>query len=134
MNLTITDRAANATLTDRLESRRKAQVVLFQDRLAKLAETDTEAFITYALYVLPPQFWTLVDDLKQADVRLSKRMGVRLTDQLGFFRDSLVRSIISAMLYREPLEAYPVKLLEVMSDIWRTLNPLDKDNPLETIL
>ncbi len=134
MNLTILDRAANATLVDRLDSRRKAQVVLFQDRLTKLAETDTEAFITYALYVLPPQFWTLVDDLKQVDDRLNKRMGVRLADQLKFFRDSLINSIISAMLYREPLESYPVKLLEVMSDIWRTMNPLDKDNPLETIL
>ena len=133
MNLTIADRSANATLIARLEARRKAQVVLFQDRLIKLAESDTEAFIAYALYVLPPQFWTLVEDLKQAEIRLSKRNGLRLTGQLDFFRGSLVRSIISAMIYREPSESYPVKLLEVMSDIWRTLNPLDKDNPLETI-
>lgn len=133
MNLTPANRAASAILTDRLESRRKAQRVLFQARLADIADVDTELFATYALYVLPPQLWTLVEDLKRTEDRLSeKKIGVRLTDQLEYLHSSLIKSIISAMIFRESGDEYPVKLLEVMTDAWRQIYGVDSDNPLET--
>lgn len=124
------DVAASAILRENLEARRKSQTVRFRVRLAEVADTDMPMFVAYALQVLHPSLWSLVEDLRVADSRLADAKGVRITEQLTFYRTSLIKSVISAMLFREPEEPFSVSLLEVMAEVWQRANPTDPENPL----
>ena len=107
--------ACSKDLTKKLEVQRQQQFVQFRDTLTNSAEGDFEAFCSICLHVLPPQFWILVEDLERTEERIEKTHSVRLIDQLMYFRVSVVKSLISAMLYREKGESYGVKLLEVIA-------------------
>ena len=109
--------ACSRDLVKNLETQRQQQYVLFRDNLTKAAGDDIEIFCSYCLHVLPPQLWTLVEDLDRTEGRLQDTFSVRLTEQLEYLRKSLIKSLISAMLHREKGESWNVKLLEVMGGV-----------------
>ena len=106
--------ACSRDLVRSLEVQRQHQSVLFRDTLTRAAGDDLEIFSSYCLHVLPPQLWTLVEDLERTEERLQKTDFIRLTEQLKFFKKSVIKSLISAMLHREKGESWNVKLLEIM--------------------
>ena len=106
--------ACSRDLIKTLETQRQHQYVLFRDTLTKAAGDDIELFCSYCLHVLPPQLWTLIEDLERTEERLQKTDSIRLTEQLRYFKKSVIKSLVSAMLYREKGESWNVKLLEVM--------------------
>ena len=106
--------ACSRDLAKTLETQRQHQYVLFRETLTKAAEDDIEVFCSYCLHVLPPQLWTLVEDLERTEERAQKTNSIRLVNQLAYFEASLIKSLISAILYREKGESWNVKLLEVM--------------------
>lgn len=107
--------ACSRDLVRILETQRQHQYVFFRDTLTKAAEEDINLFCSYCLHVLPPQLWTLIEDLERTEERLQKTNSVRLAEQLKYFKKSVIKSLVSAMLYREKGESWNVKLLEVMS-------------------
>ena len=107
--------ACSRDLVKNLETQRQHQYVVFRDTLTKVAGNDIELFCSYCLHVLPPQLWTLIEDLERTEERLKKTNSKRLQEQLTYFQASLIKSIISTMLYREKGESWNVKLLEVMT-------------------
>lgn len=107
--------ACSRDLIKILETQRQHQYLLFRDTLTKAAEVDIELFCSYCLHVLPPQLWTLIEDLERTEERLQKTDSIRLAEQLSYFKTSVIKSLISAMLYREKGESWNVKLLEVVS-------------------
>jgi hypothetical protein len=107
--------AHSHNLVKNIEVQRQRQYVLFQDNLIKAAGDDLELFCSYCLYVLPTQLWTLIEDLERTEERLQKTDSIRLTEQLKYFKKSVIKSLVSAMLYRKKGESWNVKLLEVIS-------------------
>lgn len=107
--------ACSRDLMKNLETQRQHQYVLFRDTLTKAAEADIKLFCAYCLHVLPPQLWTLIEDLERTEERLQKTDSIRLSSQLRYFKKAVIKSIVSAMLHREKGESWNVKLLEVMT-------------------
>jgi hypothetical protein len=107
--------ACSTNLVKSLEVQRQLQYVLFRDTLTKAAGGDLEVFCSYCLHVLPPQLWTLIEDLERTEERLQKTDSIRLSGQLRYFKKSVIKSLVSAMLYREKGESWNTKLLEVMT-------------------
>ena len=107
--------ACSTDLVKNLETQRQYQYVIFRDNLTKAAGDDIELFCSYCLHVLPPQLWTLIEDMERTNERLEKTASKKLQTQLVYFQASLIKSLVSAMLYREKGESWNVKLLEVMT-------------------
>ena len=107
--------ACSRDLVRKLEVQRQHQYVLFRGSLTQVAEDDIEVFCSYCLYVLPPQLWTLIEDLERTEERLQKTDSIRLAAQLRYFKKAVIKSLVSAMLYREKGESWNVKLLEVLT-------------------
>lgn len=107
--------ACSTDLVKILETQRQHQYVLFRDTLTKAAGDDIEFFCSCCLHVLPPQLWTLIEDLERTEERIKKTDSIRLEEQLSYFKKSVIKSLVSAMLYREKGESWNVKLLEVMT-------------------
>ena len=117
MKFSATALACSRDLVGVFETQRQHQYILFRDTLTKVAGDDLEIFCSYCLHVLPPQLWTLIEDLERTEERLQKTDHIRLTEQLRYFKKSVIKSLVSAMLYRDKGESWNVKLLEVMGTI-----------------
>jgi hypothetical protein len=106
-----------------IESLRVEQGLEFKNNLIKLTLSgrvvDLARFSRYCLYCLPPQMWEIVEDYERTEGRLidlqsEKKPSLRLQTQLEYFRESMLKTLISGMTYRQRNESFPVRVLEVM--------------------